>query len=183
MTLCSLMNPASACNITLVGFEFGDAGLLNFCVMHCYTGTAPGIMVRRGIEFHCHTPLVHIVGTVNGQLYISEVSELVVFPHIQRFQAAMFHMARNVQEFFTHQIELLPCHACSPDLSPIENVWSIIAQRLAQDSPPATTQDQIWQYGVAPWTAVPQGYIQSLFNSMPERGASVTANNSDYTNY
>ncbi|GFW28126.1 hypothetical protein TNCV_2818041 [Trichonephila clavipes] len=43
-------------------------------------------------------------------------------------------------------IELLPWPDCSPNLSPIENVWSMLAQRLARDTPPAATPDQLWQY-------------------------------------
>ncbi|GFX86844.1 uncharacterized protein TNCV_3751171 [Trichonephila clavipes] len=84
--------------------------------------------------------------------------------------------------FFTHQIELLPWHACSPDLSLIENVWSMLAQRLARDTPSTATPDQLWQHVEAIWTAVPQGYIQSLFVSMPRRVAAVIANNGGYTN-
>ncbi|GFV07908.1 hypothetical protein TNCV_3700961 [Trichonephila clavipes] len=54
------------------------------------------------------------------------------------------HVTRIVQElFFTHQIELFPSPASSLDLSPIENVWSILAQRLARDTPPAATPDQL----------------------------------------
>ncbi|GFV29966.1 transposable element Tcb1 transposase [Trichonephila clavipes] len=38
------------------------------------------------------------------------------------------HVARIVQKFFVnHQIELLPWPARSPDLSPIENMWSMVA--------------------------------------------------------
>ncbi|GFT85426.1 transposable element Tcb1 transposase [Trichonephila clavipes] len=52
------------------------------------------------------------------------------------------HVARIVQRFFVnHQIELLPWPACSPDLSPIENVWSMVAQRLTQITPPAAPPD------------------------------------------
>ncbi|GFT09294.1 transposable element Tcb1 transposase [Trichonephila clavipes] len=83
---------------------------------------------------------------------MSEVSEPVVLPYIQRLPSTIFeqdnarpHMARSVQElFFTHQIELLPWPACSPDPSPIENVWSMLAQRRIRDTPPVATPDQLW---------------------------------------
>ena len=94
------------------------------------------------------------------------------------------HVARNVQDFFfTHQIELLPWPACSSDLSPIENVWPLIAERQARDTPPAATPDQLWQYVEASWTATPQQNIQSLFDSMPRRVAAVIASNGGNTNY
>ncbi|GFV92725.1 hypothetical protein TNCV_1375751 [Trichonephila clavipes] len=63
--LCLLKNPASSCSITMVGFEFGDAS--PFCVMHHHSGPAPGFIV------HCHNPLVRIAGTLNKQLYMSEL--------------------------------------------------------------------------------------------------------------
>ncbi|GFV80613.1 transposable element Tcb1 transposase [Trichonephila clavipes] len=119
--------------------------------MHRLTGPEPGIMVFLGgcIAFHCRTPILHIAGTLNSQCYLSEVLEPMVLPYIQHLPSAIFqqdnalpHVARNIQEFFfTHQIEFLPWLACSPDLSPIENVLSMFAQRLSQDSPTATTPD------------------------------------------
>ncbi|GFY07248.1 transposable element Tcb1 transposase [Trichonephila clavipes] len=52
------------------------------------------------------------------------------------------HVARIFQSFFVnHQIEFLPWQARSPDLSPIENIWSTVAQRLTQITPPAATPD------------------------------------------
>ncbi|GFW06612.1 hypothetical protein TNCV_2189451 [Trichonephila clavipes] len=63
-----------------------------------------------------------------------------------------------------------------PDLSPIENVWS-------RDTPPAATPDQLWQYVEAEWITVSQGYIQSLFGSMPKRVVAVIVNNDGYTKY
>ncbi|GFX04482.1 transposable element Tcb1 transposase [Trichonephila clavipes] len=45
-------------------------------------------------------------------------------------------MARIVQRFFVnHQIKLLHWPARSLDLSPIENMWSMVAQRLTQITP------------------------------------------------
>ncbi|GFW36502.1 transposable element Tcb1 transposase [Trichonephila clavipes] len=85
--------------------------------------------------------------------------------------------------FVNHQIELLPWPARSPDLSPIENMWSMVAQRLTQITPPAATLDQLWQRVGAAWSAIPQEYIQSLFESMPRRVAAVISNNGGYSGY
>ncbi|GFT04841.1 transposable element Tcb1 transposase [Trichonephila clavipes] len=127
--------------------------MLNSCVMHHLTGPVPGIMVWGGIGYHSRTPLVCIAGTLNGQRYISVVLNPVVLPYLQGLATAIFqqdnawpHVARIVQRFVVnHKIEFLPWLARSPDLSPIENMWSMVAQRLTQITPPAATQDQLWQ--------------------------------------
>ncbi|GFU97317.1 transposable element Tcb1 transposase [Trichonephila clavipes] len=65
-------------------------------------------------------------------------------------------MARIVQRFFVnHQIELLPWLARSPDLSPIENMWSMVVQQLTQITLSAATPDQLWQRVEAAGSAVP----------------------------
>ncbi|GFT09313.1 transposable element Tcb1 transposase [Trichonephila clavipes] len=141
--------------------------MLNSCVMHRHTGPVPCIMVWDGIGYHSCTQLVRIDGTLNSQRYISEVLEPVVLPYLQGLATAIFqqdnsrpHVARIVQSFFVnHQTELLPWQARSPDLSPIENMWSMVAQRLIQITPRAATPDQLWQRVEAAWSAVPQEHI------------------------
>ncbi|GFW06296.1 transposable element Tcb1 transposase [Trichonephila clavipes] len=76
---------------------------------------------------------------------------------------------------------MLSWPARSPDLSPIENMWSMVAQRLTQITPPAATLDQLWQRVEAAWSTVPQEHIQSLFESMPRRVAAVISNNGGYS--
>ncbi|GFW43112.1 hypothetical protein TNCV_1475071 [Trichonephila clavipes] len=56
----------------------------------------------------------------------------------------------------------------------------MLAHRLTRDIPPAATPDQLWQNVEATWTAVPQGYIQNLFDSMQRRVAVDIANNVGY---
>ncbi|GFT50003.1 transposable element Tcb1 transposase [Trichonephila clavipes] len=69
-------------------------------------------------------------------------------------------VACTVQRFLVnHQIELLPCQARFLDLSPIGNMWSMVAQI----TPPAAAPDQLWQRVEAAWSAVPLEHIQSLF--------------------
>ncbi|GFX33137.1 transposable element Tcb1 transposase [Trichonephila clavipes] len=114
--------------------------LLNYCGRHRYTGPVPGIMVWGGIGFHYCILLVRIVGIMSSPRYISEVLEPVVLPYIQHLPSAIFHqvytrpnVAHKAQEFlFTHQIELFPWPACSLDLLPIGDMWSMLAQRLAR---------------------------------------------------
>ncbi|GFV50040.1 transposable element Tcb1 transposase [Trichonephila clavipes] len=110
--------------------------------------------IRRGIgHHHSRSPLVRIVGTLKSQRYISEVLEPVVLPYLQGLATAILqqdnerpHVARIVQRFFVNQqIELLPWPARSPDISPIVNMWSLVAQQLTQITPPAATPDQLWQ--------------------------------------
>ncbi|GFU93389.1 transposable element Tcb1 transposase [Trichonephila clavipes] len=149
-------------------------------------------MVWGGIRYHSRTPLVRIADTLNSQLYISEVLEPVVFPYIQGLATAIFqqdnarpHVARIVQRFFVvnHQIKLLSWPARSPHLSLIENMWSMFAQRLTQITPPSATPDQLCQCVKAAWSAGPQEHIQSLFESMPRRVATVISNNHCYSGY
>ncbi|GFU90868.1 transposable element Tcb1 transposase [Trichonephila clavipes] len=148
-------------------------------------------MVWGGIGYHSHAPLVCIAGTLNSQRYISEVLEPVVLPYLQGLVTAIFQqdnarprVARIVQRFFVNsQVELLPLPARFPDLSPIENMWSMIAQRLTQITPPAATPDQLWQRVETVWSDVPQEHIQSLFESMPRRVAAVISNYGSLSGY
>ncbi|GFV81124.1 transposable element Tcb1 transposase [Trichonephila clavipes] len=61
-------------------------------------------------------------------------------------------------------IELLPWTVRSPDLSPIENMWSMVAQRLTQITPAAATPEQLWQCVEAAWSAVPKNTSKVSLN-------------------
>ncbi|GFY29551.1 transposable element Tcb1 transposase [Trichonephila clavipes] len=70
------------------------------------------------------------------------------------------HVTRIIRRSFVNlQIEWLPWPTHSPDVSPTENMWYIVAQRFTQITPPAATPDQLWQRVEAAWSAVPQEYI------------------------
>ncbi|GFV27640.1 transposable element Tcb1 transposase [Trichonephila clavipes] len=132
--------------------------------MHRHSDPEPGIMVLGGVGYHFRISLVRIARTLNSQHYISKVLEPVAISYLQGLL-----------------IELLPFLARSPDLSPIENMWSLIAQRLIQITPPAVTPDQLWQRVEAALSAVPQEHFYSLFESMPMRVAMLNSKKGGYT--
>ncbi|GFS72053.1 transposable element Tcb1 transposase [Trichonephila clavipes] len=101
-----------------------------------------------------------------------------------RYWISLSHSSSTHCRFFVnHQTELFAWPARSPDLSPIENMLSMVAYRLTQITPPAATPDQLWQRVEAAWSAVPQEHIQSLYESMPRRVAAVISNNGGYSGY
>ncbi|GFV72179.1 transposable element Tcb1 transposase [Trichonephila clavipes] len=137
--------------------------MLNSCVMHSHTGPAPDL---RG-------------GGASWSHYFQGLATTI----FQKDNAGP-HVTRIVRRFFVnYQIELLPWPTLSPDLSPMENMWSMVAQRLTQITLLAATPYQFWQRVEADWSAVPQEHIQSLFESMPRRVAAVITHNVCYSGY
>ncbi|GFT28126.1 transposable element Tcb1 transposase [Trichonephila clavipes] len=75
------------------------------------------------------------------------------------------------------------CYARSPDLSPIENMWSMVAQRLTQITSPVVTPDQLWQRVEATWSAVPPRTHSKSLRINAERVAAMIKNNGGYSGY
>ncbi|GFS74482.1 transposable element Tcb1 transposase [Trichonephila clavipes] len=80
-------------------------------------------------------------------------------------------------------IELLPWPARSLDLSLIENMWSMVAQRLTQTTTPAATLNQLCQSLEAAWSAISKEHMKSLLESMPRRVEAVISNNGGFSGY
>ena len=83
--------------------------------------------------------LVVLVGRQNSEDYIHTVSgSLLPFEHLNHgtdftYQQgnASIHVSKRSTEFFNEEnIELLDWQSRSPDLKPIENLWSIISRKV-----------------------------------------------------
>ncbi|GFV87340.1 uncharacterized protein TNCV_4033121 [Trichonephila clavipes] len=80
------------------------------------------------------------------------------------------HVTGIVQSFLdTENIRLLPWLTCSLDLSPTENIWSMVAEMLARHHTPINTVDELVHRVEATWAYVPVHAIQSLIDAMPRR--------------
>ncbi|GFW70125.1 transposable element Tcb1 transposase [Trichonephila clavipes] len=134
-------------------------------------------------EWNVHKSSIAGVCTANGAMNGGHGHRNKTILYLQSSTAFACYITMVGLEFGDSVIELLPWPACSPDLSPSEYVWSMLAQRLALHTTPTAIPDQFRQYAKAAWITVSQGYIQSLFDSVSRIVAEVIANNGSYTNY
>ncbi|GFU05861.1 transposable element Tcb1 transposase [Trichonephila clavipes] len=126
MKLSLVTSHASVCNTTMVGFDSGDT---------VERGCLTAALCTATLVLHRPALYLRGVGAIRSVVLIFRAWQQ---PYIFQQDNARPHVARIVQRFFVnHQIELLSWPARFPDLSPIENMWSMVAQRLTQITPPS----------------------------------------------
>ena len=133
-------------------------------VWGCINGTGTGC---------CHT----YTGRLNAAEYI-EVLENALKPSIElltndenfMFQQdnAPCHTANVVKAWFDeNSIEVLSWPARSPDLSPIEHIWSYLDRKLCEKQPRTLAELEVAL--VELWNDVPASMCENLIESMPRR--------------
>ncbi|CAB5366358.1 unnamed protein product [Rhizophagus irregularis] len=78
---------------------------------------------------------------------------------------------------------LFPWPAQSPDMNPIENIWSYIEVKIRQRDSQPSSVSQLEQWVKEEWDAVPADYYRNLIKSMPRRIQAVIAAKGGPTKY
>lgn len=82
------------------------------------------------------------------------------------------HTAIHTREFFAqNKVRVMKWPSQSPDLNPIENVWSEI-NRLTKDRN-ITTKLKCWEFFQEAWSKIQTSFLEKLVDSMPKRCADV----------
>ena len=73
--------------------------------------------------------------------------------------------------------------AQSPDLNPIENIWSEMKRMVRRRSPPPSSISVLMKYIEDAWDDLPPEYYRKLINSMPKRVNAVISANGNRIDY
>ncbi|CAB5366696.1 unnamed protein product [Rhizophagus irregularis] len=114
-------------------------------------------------------PLVPLTGRITGAIHQDN---------------APVHTAKIARSFLTSSnIELFPWPAQSPDMNPIENIWSYIEVKIRQRDSQPSSVSQLEQWVKEEWNAVPADYYRNLIKSMPRQIQAVIAAKGSPTKY
>lgn len=137
-------------------------------------------------------PCQVFAGTMNSTRYL-QVLEKNLLPYMRDnwrrhadcyFQqdGATCHTAHIVKDWLDrHNINLLPWPAKSADLSPVENLWSILAHRVEEKRP--KTVAELTAAINQEWQSLDMNLCQTLIDSLPNRVHEVIAADGYYTKY
>ncbi|CAF4713909.1 unnamed protein product [Rotaria sp. Silwood2] len=129
----------------------------------------------------CHGlgPLVIYDGPLNSVKYI-DILEHHLSAALQKFPSqqsqkilyqqdnARPHVSAQTQEYLKEQrVKLIPWPANSPDLNIIENIWSILDQKLLKVN--INNMDDLKTALQSGWAEISNNTVQKLFESMPKR--------------
>jgi transposase len=97
---------------------------------------------------------------------------------------ASVHKAKIVQEWFWKQpYSVMDWPAQSPDLNPIEHVWSILKRRLNLYSTPPKDLHELWNCVQEVYATITIDECQRLYASMPDRIAAVLEAKGRWTSF
>jgi transposase len=148
-----------------------------------------GCMAWEGVGYACK-----IDGNMDGDLYTKilqdELQESISFydknPGDFIFQQDndSKHTCKKAQKWLEDQgYQVLLWPAQSPDLNPIEHLWTHLKRRLAAYETPPNGILQLWERVQVEWDKIESEMCQGLIESMPRRMEALLKAKGGYTKY
>ena len=151
-----------------------------------------GLMVWAGISTLGRTQIVFVRGKMNSEGYQEILENFLIpfmdrWPHLelvfQRDNASVHVSTPTRQWFASKNLPLLEWPAKSPDLSPIENVRSMLARAVYANGRQFNTIIDLKKAIIEEWERLDQNKIRELIGTMNKRLIKVIAKNGGITHY
>ncbi len=160
----------------------------------CYQRSVqkPASLMVWGCMSACGMGSLHIwKGTINAERYIQVLEQHMLpsrrclfqgRPCIFQHDNARPHTASITTSWLRRKrIRVLKWPACSPDLSPTENIWRIIKRKMRQRRP--KTVEQLEACIRQEWDNIPIPKLEQLVSSVPRRLQTVIKRRGDATQW
>ncbi|KAG1388229.1 hypothetical protein G6F60_013795 [Rhizopus arrhizus] len=165
-----------------------------FQVQHIIKHGGGSLMLWGCLTWYGVGYLSNIKGSVNSDFYIGiledELMKTIDWYELQNedivFQQdnASTHTAKKISKWLeNNNITVLRWPPHSPDLNPIENLWSILKQRLLQYEKQPDGMLELWSRVENVWESITQNECQKLIESMPKRIKAVYNAKGGHTKY
>jgi transposase len=148
-----------------------------------------GCMLWEGVGDACK-----IDGKMDGELY-TQILEDELQSSVQAYgktpEDVLFqqdndpkHKCKKAQNWFNdHDFQVLLWPAQSPDLNPIEQLWTHLKRRLGDYEAPPKGILELWERVQEEWSQIEPGVCQGLIESMSSRMEAVLKAKGGYTKY
>lgn len=148
-----------------------------------------GCMTSKGVGYLCK-----IEGTMDQHLYKTileeDLKQTMEFYHLEPEEVIFQHdndpkhKSKLVQEWLSNQeFDVLPWPAQSPDLNPIEHLWSEVKRKLNKFESPPKGLLELWERIESVWNEITPQTCQNLISSMPRRISDVIKAKGKWTKY
>lgn len=150
------------------------------------------IMVWGAIDANGPLLLVKMTGPISAKSYV-EMLEKLLFGEAKGDLPADFifqqdnappHVAVHTKEYLKGaEIPTLEWPPMSPDLSPIENIWSIVQRKVYKEGKTYASTEDLWNAVQDAFFAITPEEVKNLYQSMPNRMIKVLEKGGGKTGY
>lgn len=148
---------------------------------------SPYVMIWGGIRADGKRFLKRVVGPVDSIAYQAVLDEALPALYSPRYlwqqDGATCHTSASTMNYLQHKAirVVKDWPAQSADLSPIENLWNDLKEKV-MNRKPANIED-IWRFAEEEFYLLPSSYISNLYSSMPCRVKAVVRAKGGNTDY
>ena len=102
--------------------------------------------------------------------FFNNANVILPFNYLFQQDNAPPHLSRFTKEFLEScKIDVLEWPPQLPDLSPIENLWGILSEKIYSEGKTYDSKDELWEAIQTAWDAVLEEVFKNLYKSIPNQ--------------